>query len=241
MIFQWFLRGVSDRDGTLDEEWAKRVLETEGLRSAWLRANTGSDPAEWDRAVNHHESLLWHVNRFDDLGFPGWPAVRYGGLSPFLSLSSGTVEPDHRARRNAHYPAWFTAIWFATSHGHADGWVFYGYASVLGRPALPLLEFSEEVRDLHQHDFYNPYHPEGEVAAKILVPPVRLKQAFRVTADLLWEWRESIESAESADREDFPETPRDDALHLLAKLSDRVLPGGAYRAPEEFSNIRDIK
>jgi hypothetical protein len=81
VIFQWFLRAVTDDDGALDEDWAKRVLDREGLRSAWLRSNPGSDPADWDDAVNHLDSLLWHVNRFDDLGFPAWPTVRYGERS----------------------------------------------------------------------------------------------------------------------------------------------------------------
>jgi hypothetical protein len=234
VIFQWFLRGVNDSDGTLDEDWAKRVLNTEGLRSAWLRSNPRSDPADWDQAVGHPDSLLWHINRFDDLGFPAWPTVRYGDQSPFLSLSSGTVEPDRRAGKNQKYPAWFTAVRFATADGQDDGWVFHGYASVLGRPALPLLEFSEEVRDLHQHDFYNPYHPEGEVAAKILVPPVRLKEAFRVTADRLWAWLERLESAEDADDLANP-------LALLAQVSEAVLPGDSYRAPDEFCNIRELR
>jgi hypothetical protein len=152
---------------------------------------------------------------------------------PFLSLTSGTIEPNYRARRNARYPAWFTAIRFATADGQGDGWVFHGYVSVLGRPSLPLLEFSEEVRDLHQHDFYNPYHPEGEVAAKILVPPVRLKQAFRVTADRLWAWQESLETGEDEGQEN--------PLELLEELSDRVLVGDSYRAPDEFCNIRDLR
>lgn len=53
-MFQWFLRGVGDSSGNLDEEWAKRVLNHDGLRSAWLRANAGSDPADWDEAVGQH-------------------------------------------------------------------------------------------------------------------------------------------------------------------------------------------
>lgn len=75
--------------------------------------------------------------------------------SPFISLSAGTVEPRHDEKRNATFPAWYTALVFATDHGTVPGWVFYGYVSVLGRSAVPLLEFSEEVRDLHQYDFYN--------------------------------------------------------------------------------------
>lgn len=234
MIFQWFLRGINDNDGSLDESWAQRVLDIEGLRSAWLRANGGSDPADWDQAVNYADSLLWHIRRFDDFGFPAWPSNPYRALSPFLSVSSGTVEPDHQKGRNQQYPAWYTAVKFATAGGYGDGWVFRGYASILGRPSLPLLEFSEEVRDLNQYGFYNRYHPEGELAAKILVPPVRLKEAFKVTADTYWEW---IGQVENGDDRSIAKSP----LQLLADLSDKVLPGDSYRPPEDFSNIRDLR
>ena len=234
MIFQWFLRGINDSHGDLNEDWAKRILNRDGLRSAWLRSHPASDPADWDQAVNHPDSLLWHINRFGDDGFPAWPTLPYSEQSPFLSLSSGTVETDQRVRKNQKYPAWVTAVSFATSHVRSDGWVFHGYTSVLGLPSLPLLEFSEEVRDLHQHDLYNPYHPEGEVVAKILIPPVRLKEAFRVTADRLWEWLYQMESNDDAGS-------FENSLELLAALSDSIVPGDSYRAPEEFSNIRDLR
>jgi hypothetical protein len=135
--------------------------------------------------------------------------------------------------KNNKYPAWFTAALFATAHGRAEGWVFHGYVSVLGRLSLPLLEFSEEARDLHQYDFYNPYHWEGEVVAKILVPPVRLRQAFRVTPDRLWEWHDRMDSDKEAERAS--------PLDLLTQLSNTVLPGDSYMAPEEYCNIRDVR
>jgi hypothetical protein len=231
VIFQWFLRGVNDNGGALDDNWARHVLNTDGLRSAWLRKNPGSDPAQWDDAVNQTDALLWHVTEIDHFGFPAWPGDRFGDMSPFLSLSSGTVEPDHRHSRNQRYPAWYTAAKFATRSGASDGWVFHGYASILGQQAMPLLEFSEEVRDLHQHGFYNRYHPEGELAAKIWVPPVRLKQAFKVTADLTWDWLSDFESGT------YPAGP-EDPLDVLAKLSATVIAGDSYRAPDEFGNIR---
>jgi hypothetical protein len=234
VIIQWFLRGISDCDDTLGEQRIKDILNEEGLRSRWLRENPRSDPAKWDEAVNHPDSLVWHITKFNRKGFPLWADKPFCERSPFLSLSSGTVEPDYGARKNRKYPAWYTAISFATSNWQCDGWVFHGYTSVLGRPALPLLEFSEEVRDLHQHDFFNRYHPEGEVVAKILVPPVRLKQAFRVTSEKLWEWYDGLESLPEWDADE-------DSLQLLERLSDGdVVPGSAYRAPEEFSNVRDL-
>ncbi len=233
MIIQWFLRGVADGEEILDDDWAKKVLNVFGLRSAWLRWNSASDPAQWDEAVNHPDALLWHITRFDDTNFPLWPDKRYSERSPFLSLSSGTVEPDHRAGLNRKYPAWYTALSFATANWRRDGWVFHGYASVLGRPALPLLEFSEEVRDLHQHDFYSRYHPEGEVVAKVLVPPVRLKQAFRVSVNLVWDWFDALENSPDWGSET-------ELLEFLAQVSDLVISGDAYRAPEQFSNVRDL-
>jgi hypothetical protein len=45
--------------------------------------------------------------------------------------------------------------------------VFYGYFNVLGRKALPLREFSEETRELNIWHAFQPFHPEGEIVAKI--------------------------------------------------------------------------
>ena len=46
-------------------------------------------------------------------------------------------------------------------------------------------------------------------------------------------WLERIESSEYADREN--------PLELLAGLSDIVLAGDSYRAPDEFCNILDVR
>lgn len=230
MIFQRFLKGVRD-SGSLDTAWAKAVLDREGLSSAWLRSVRAggdpslpgdSDPEHWTEFITE-EALRWHITRFEDVGYGGSQRP-FRELSPFISVTAGTVEPDHRKAQNNGFPAWLTAFAFATDWGAEPGWVFYGYVSVLGRPSLPLLEFAEEARDLHQYDWYNPYHREGEVLAKIWVPPVRLEGAVRLDVRFL-PWPLLV----------FATPLGQDPLRSLGTF----VAGQTYRPPSDFANLRD--
>ncbi len=233
MIFQEFLRGVCDDEGRLDELWAQNVLTRSGLRSAWLRKHGPCDPMDWT-GVATDDALEWHVTQFDRCGHPLSSGDPFREHSPFVSLSSGTVEMSRRpAGRNVLLPAWFTALGFATRHGTRAGWVFYGYVSLLGRPALPLTDYAEEVRDLHQHDFDNRWHHEGEIAAKFLVAPVRLRSAIRVTPEDLSRWNAHWELVGPH----VCETCFDDPLvHVGAPVENPV-----YWPPEAASNVRGIR
>lgn len=237
MIFQRFLRGMQDL-GALDENWARDVLTRTGLRSAWLRKREPCDPAAWNGIVDD-DALVWHTSRFEETGHRLCGTEAFFEHSPFISLSAGTVEPRHDEERNATFPAWYTALVFATDHGTVPGWVFYGYVSLLGRPAVPLLEFSEEVRDLHQHDFYNKYHPEGEIVAKLFIPPVRLERAARIEPADAENWIDHWEQH----REHVCAECENDPIPELASsiLLNARADAGVYWPPEEFSNVRGIR
>lgn len=254
MMFQRFLRGISDANGQFDDAWMLRTLEHDGLRSAWLRRAVDLDPGLWSSAITD-EALRWHVSKFDSviepvrtrqirlgglvvgprgravelLTSPPEPPVRFRERTPFISVTAGTVEPE-RARdpkRNVPLPAWLTASGFATDWGNHSGWVVYGYVSLLGRPSLPLMEFSEEVRDLHQHEWFNRHHSEGEILAKIWIPPVRLEGAVRVNPD-------NYNGLDDLARRPPGERPQDPLRSIGPFLNNP-----RYRDPAEFVNLRN--
>ena len=78
---------------------------------------------------------------------------------------------------NEPHSAFLTALGFATRQFTIHGTVFYGYLNVIGKKALPLREFSEETRELNIWTAFQPFHSEGEIVAKISIPPPHLEKA----------------------------------------------------------------
>ena len=102
----------------------------------------------------------------------------YGPTSPYISTSAGTYrEGDATTKFNQPLFALETALQFAVLLNQTDGWVFYGYHFILGRPAGRHAEFAEEVRDLHQHPQWSQFRGEGEIAAAVRIPARRLRKA----------------------------------------------------------------
>jgi hypothetical protein len=65
------------------------------------------------------------------------------------------------------FDPFITALQFATSNFTTEGHIFYAYLFTLGRQSIPLVEFSEEVRELNIYTEFLPFHDEGEITAKI--------------------------------------------------------------------------
>src|SRR5699024_10734306 len=104
--------------------------------------------------------------------------------SPYISMTAGTYE--ERNKQNHARCASDTALAFATRGYQTSGWPFYAYVFVPGKPAGLHTEFSEEVRDVHQHPAWSRFRAEGEVAVPIRVPPRRLQRAELYTpADII--------------------------------------------------------
>jgi len=59
----------------------------------------------------------------------------------------------------------------------SDGWIFYCSAWILGRKAVGHQAFSEELRELHVYSDFSLYQVEGEVTAKIQIPPAQIQKA----------------------------------------------------------------
>ncbi|WP_129336294.1 hypothetical protein [Cellulomonas endophytica] len=161
MLVQEVVRGVAG----LTTGDARRIMERDGLLCAALRTGrvTTADEAE---VLLGAEALDQHVHEHH--------VVREG--SPYVSTSAGTYVTDDRWHTRSAF-AVDTAIDFAVLGPRADGWVFYGYVFLLGRPAGHHAEFAEEVRDVHQHPAWSPFRAEGEVAVPVRLPPRRLLRA----------------------------------------------------------------
>jgi hypothetical protein len=143
----------------------------------------------------------------------------FGRHTPFISTTAGTAERDAARRRNIVYPAWQVALEFATDGWSRDGYLFYCYLFVLGRRAVPHEAFAEELRELNVYTGFSVFQPEGEITAKIKIPPAQIEK---------FEFYEigTIVNALAAGTRPVPAA---------------VVPNVAlFRSPEDISNIRDL-
>ena len=120
-------------------------------------------------------NLLRHLNNYDepDPQFNNEPFCEH---TPFISATAGAVERDAFLQLNRIYPPFMTALQFATRNFTDDGYIYYGYVYTLGKKSVELEEFAEEVRELNIYTSFLPYQLEGEIAAKIVIPPVNLEK-----------------------------------------------------------------
>ncbi|WP_343303072.1 hypothetical protein AAHN97_16075 [Chitinophaga niabensis] len=79
-------------------------------------------------------------------------------------------------------------------------------------------QFSEEVRELHIYKDYLPYHKQGEIMAKIIIPTVQI---------------------EKANGYDGPAAKMALSSGKLPAPSHTII-NPNYQAPEKLSNIREV-
>jgi hypothetical protein len=178
MLVQWCMKGLAmESDAT-----ARAIIDDRrGLLSAWWRDARRIAPEE-ARDLLTAGSIDRHVNHFDDpdprTGRP------YGSVSPYVSLSCGTVSRDAGRATNNIHSALRTALWFGTAFGErAEAYVYSCWVVVAPRVAIPVEGVAEEVRSLTTYRNYSTYQTEGEVAAKIAVPDNQVRDCQK------WEWR----------------------------------------------------
>lgn len=161
-------------------------------------------------------NLDWHLNHYDDID----PNEKrpFHEITPYISLTAGVVERDAFLQRNIVFDPFITAIRFATRDFRTTGYVFYAHVYTLGRQSIELAEFAEEVRELNIFKNYMPFHPEGEITAKI---EVRAPQIER------WEEYDgpAAERALLAGRKPTPVATRTNLI---------------YARPELYCNIRGL-
>ncbi len=171
MIFQKVLKGIAG----ITQAHARGMLDGDGIICNWWRnsggvLNTSQIPDELTEA-----NLLLHLSAYHKPA-PG-KTPSFGHLTPFISTTAGGVERDDANALNLRFSAFLTALGFATNNYKTHGVIFYGYVNVLGRKAVPMQEFAEETRELNIWNQFQPYHRQGEIAAKIVIPPAHLERA----------------------------------------------------------------
>jgi hypothetical protein len=171
MYFQRFLKGIPD----LSAADAAGILTDSGILSNWWLAAGPPSGADIQRRLTWR-NLDWHLNHYM-VPDPLEGGVAFRDRTPFVSTTAGTVGRDDDASANVTYPAFDTALWFATREYKTSGYVFHGYVYALGKRSIALEAFSEEVRDLHVYTGYLPYQHEGEVTAKLRIPATCLERA----------------------------------------------------------------
>jgi hypothetical protein len=174
LFFQTVLKGI----GGIGDDEADAILTRDGIMCNWWRTVGEISPSEWQAKLTER-NVLWHLNHYNDVDpSTGSP---FSKNTPFISTTAGTVERE--PTDNVKFPGFATAIRFATGDFTRDGYVFYGYVYTLGKKALVLVDFSEEVRDLLIYTSFLPFHPEGEILTKIHIPAVRLEKFEKYAAD----------------------------------------------------------
>jgi hypothetical protein len=215
LFFQKALKGIPG----LSNADVQHIVQEGGITcNWWLNLPNRTLPEHEIKGKLTDRNLEWHLNHYDD-DDPTDGNKKFRLITPFISVTAGAIERDAFASRNIAFPPLLTALRFATDNFRVMGWVFYCYVLTLGKKSVALRQFAEEVRELHIYTDYLPYHPEGELVAKINIPSVQIEKAElydgpKVFDDLL------------AGRPLTPLQP--------------VIINPDYQRPEEFSNIREV-
>jgi hypothetical protein len=162
MFFQKVLKGIA---GITRQDAANNLVG--GIICNWWRRVQTINPVETVQKLTER-NLDWHLNRYDDPD-PLMANAPFYENTPFISVTAGVVERSEFRRRNIVFDPFITALRFATRDFATTGFIFYAYVFTLGRQSLDLRSFSEEVRELNIYRNFLPFHPEGEITAKIEV------------------------------------------------------------------------
>lgn len=208
MLFQKVLKGVPASSGINPSDvWAL------GLLCSWWHRVGDLPRAEVPGRLTNGE-LLNHLARYYQV-VPG-EIYTYGDNSPFISTTGGTYQATNPSYK--HFPAIVTAVRFATRNYTVHGFVVEAWLPILGRPSVALEPFGEEVRDPHQYPTAYGHHSQGEIVAKIVIPPTQIRAM------------------------DFYNGPA-----TAARLRAGGVPMAVshfdcphYQPPEDYSNVREI-
>jgi hypothetical protein len=169
MFFQKAIKGIAG----LSREAADLTF-LQGIHCNWWRRVHGITPFEIREKLTER-NLDWHLNHYDDADpFEGNTPFREN--TPFISVTAGAVERDEFSRRNIVFDPLITALRFATRDFAEIGHIFYVYVFTLGRQSIEICEFAEEVRELNVYKNFLPFHPEGEITAKIEICGPRIEK-----------------------------------------------------------------
>jgi hypothetical protein len=221
MFFQKVVKGIAG----LERVKAEQMVKTDGIICNWWRT-VDSITSAGIQAQLTETSILRHLNQYDeplptthDLTKPPYSAKTYGDITPFISTTAGAIQRDKFAQRNIIFPPFLTALRFATNNFRTSGFIFYAYLCTLGKQAIPFAQLAEEVRELNIYHQYLPFHHEGEITAKIIIPSAQIEKAIEYYGPA--------------------------ALQQLRKKQTpspigKPIFNSAYAKPESYANIREL-
>lgn len=170
MIIQQTLKGISGIDAT-----TARTLLAQGIPCNLIRRRGQISFVEIPSRLSLR-NLDWHQNQYNTPD-PLEGNEPFSWHTPFISTTAGTVERFISTSTNVITPAWIEALDFATSSFTVDGYIFYCYLWVVGRQTVKHQALSEELRELNVYTGFSPFQPEGEITAKINIPPAQIERA----------------------------------------------------------------
>jgi hypothetical protein len=169
MIIQWCIKGLAL---SADAEARAIIGARQGLLCNWWRDVHEISPAE-RRTRLTARNVDMHVNHFTMKD----PTRPFSETTPFISLSSGTIERDAVAKTNYVRSARQTALRFGTQFGLRDhAYLFTCWVILAPRAAVEVEGVAEEVRDLNTYRRYSAFQTEGEVLVKIILPDNQIEK-----------------------------------------------------------------
>jgi hypothetical protein len=215
MIIQRVIKGIS----RITESEAQQILAV-GIRCMWW-VNLDPKPLPYVEIPQRltQRNLDWHQNQYDAAD-PKENNEKFYLRTPFISTTAGTIERDTFNRTNIMNPAWKEALFFATDAWKADGYLFHCYLLIIGRRAVAHQVFSEELRELNVYTGFSPYQPEGEITAKIVIPPAQIERAE------FWSKDGAFAAVKSG--------------RLPTADASRVLLNPLFVRPDDYNNVRDV-
>jgi hypothetical protein len=211
MIIQKVIKGI----GGIEQDEATKILREGIICRWWQMVNPLPQFQIPDRLTERN--LIWHQNRYDDLD-PSQENQPFYLRTPFISTTAGTVERDVSYQTNILHPAWVEALRFATEGWSRDGYLFYCYVFIIGKKSVGHQAFAEEIRELNIYRGFSPFQPEGEIAAKIVIPPTQIEKAeYWPISKLL-----------------------DDIKNNQVPLPERTFSNPLFLLPEDYNNVRDL-
>ena len=211
MFFQKVLKGIAG----LSQQEADAVFHRGIVCNWWRTVNLISPPEVVQKLTDRN--LDWHLNHYDDPD-PVMGNAPFSQNTPFISVTAGVVERQAFLQRNVVFDPFMTALRFATREFTVTGHIFYAYVFTLGRQSINLAGFAEEVRELNIYKHFLPFHPEGEITAKIEIRGPQIEK---------WEEYDGPAALNAYRRNQFPQP-----------VSSR--PNPIFAAPEQYCNIRGL-
>jgi hypothetical protein len=192
-----------------------------GFTCNWWR-KAGTITSAEKKLLLNAENLNLHLNQYHQPVPAGHLLATYGSpfgeVSPFISTTAGAVGRDKKRGTNIFFDPFITALRFATNQYRSKGFIFYSYLLTIGKAAIEMEQFSEEVRELHIYRSYSPYQTQGEIMAKIIIPSVQIEMAMEYDGP-------SAAAALAASAIPAP-------IYTVTNAS--------YLPPEKYSNIREV-